>query len=599
MENEKKFSRAKKWLAIIAGLLVVCTVLMWGIATNWGSVKITRVSIAGNNGTTMTAIQFIPKGVSAENPAPVVLTNHGANNSAYSEFVYGLEFARRGYVVFCCDQPNSGEAPINTNDSFRNIFDSWIDYAHSQKYIDGRVVVTGLSRGGMNLNAFLMDSEFSAKIDCAVNIVGAGGLRSSTVPFGTNFCAVWAAADGIDANSFFGYDENGVDKRLLMVRELLGDNSYEYGTLLGSFEDGTAMQFNAVFAVHPFCYIFKGVHSTMYNFVGKAVPTGTSLAPDNLVYKTFLLVSWICCFLFICMGATFASMMASAPGFCTSMQTQLPAGQAVGAKKRAIRIAMDLVVPFVFYPIFATLVSKATFLNVIFRCTSINPIIGWLLFVAIFGAASLYVRTKNIKKERKLNAADFGMGNADDKKIISWNRVKNGAVIGIITTIVLFVWVAVVIDITGINYSANAFAFFTRMTPQRFVRGLPYLVVILPIVLMININIATIRRFPDTGSETRDTTRDIVYNILLATVPLMTIMFCYYGVGLIRGTGIGLLLGGWQTAINYTLGFPFMKGSSVGISTFLNRKTGNIWAGVFTATLILGLFTITAPMMAS
>lgn len=69
--------------------------------------------------------------------------------------------------------------------------------------------------------------------------------------------------------------------------------------------------------------------------------------------------------------------------------------------------------------------------------------------------------------------------------------------------------------------------------------------------------------------------------------------------GLIRGTGIGLLPGGWQTAINYTLGFPFMMGSSVGISTFLNRKTGNIWAGVFTATLILGLFTITAPMMAS
>ena len=137
------------------------------------------------------------------------------------------------------------------------------------------------------------------------------------------------------------------------------------------------------------------------------------------------------------------------------------------------------------------------------------------------------------------------------------------------------------------------------MTPQRFLRGIPYLIVILPIVLMININIATVRRFPDTGHETRDTIRDIVYNILLATIPLMVIMFCYYGVGLIRGTGIGLLPGPWQTAINYTLGFPFMMGSSVGISTFLNRKTGNIWAGVFTATLILGLFTITAPMMAS
>lgn len=595
--DTNKFRTAKKWLAIVAALLILCTILMWGIASGWGDVKIERVSIAGNNGDTMTAVQFIPKGVNADNPAPVVITNHGANNSAYSEFVYGLEFARRGYVVFCCDQPKSGEAPINVNDTSRNVFDSWIEYARSQKYIDGRVVVTGLSKGGMDLNSFLMDPEFSGKIDCAVNIVGAGGLRESTVPFGTNFCAVWAAADGIDANSYFGYDENGVDKRLHMVRELLGDDSYEFGTTLGSFEDGTAIQFNTVFAVHPFCYIFEGIHSTMYEFVEQAVPSGTTLASDDLVYPVFLLISWICCFLFICMGALFAYMLAAAPGFATSMVTVLPNVQPIGAKKRAVRIALDLIVPFVFYPIFATLISKATWLNTIFRCTSINPIIGWLFFVMLFGAANIYIRTRKIKAERTLTASDFGMGT--ESKIFDRRRIANGAIIGVITTIVLFTWIAAVINVTGINYSANAFAYFTRITPERLIRAIPYLIVILPIVLVININVATVRRFPDTGHETRDTVRDIVYNIALATIPLMIIMFCYYGVGLIRGDGIGLLPGPWQTAINYTLGFPFMMGSSVGISTFLYRKTGNIWAGVFTATLILGLFTITAPMMAS
>lgn len=597
METNIKFRTAKKWLAIVAALLILCTILMWGIASGWGDVKIERVSIAGNNGDTMTAVQFIPKGVNADNPAPVVLTNHGANNSAYSEFVYGLEFARRGYVVFCCDQPKSGEAPINVNDTSRNVFDSWLDYALSQKYIDGRVVVTGLSKGGMDLNSFLMDPKFSAKIDCAVNIVGAGGLRESTTPFGTNFCAVWAAADGIDANSFFGYDENGVDKRLFMVRELLGDDSYEFGTTLGSFEDGTAIQFNTVFAVHPFCYIFEGIHSTMYEFVEQAVPSGTTLASDDLVYPSFLLVSWICCFLFICMGALFAYMLTAAPGFSTSMVVALPNVQPIGAKKRAVRIALDLIVPFVFYPIFATLISKATWLNTIFRCTSINPIIGWLFFVMLFGAANIYIRTRKIKAERPLTAADFGMGT--ESKVLDRRRIVNGAIIGVITTVVLFTWIAAVINVTGINYSANAFAYFTRITPERLIRAIPYLIVILPIVLVININVATVRRFPDTGHETRDTIRDVAYNIALAIIPLMIIMFCYYGVGLIRGTGIGLLPGPWQTAINYMLGFPFMMGSSVGISTFLYRKTGNIWAGVFTATLILGLFTITAPMMAS
>lgn len=106
------------------------------------------------------------------------------------------------------------------------------------------------------------------------------------------------------------------------------------------------------------------------------------------------------------------------------MQTLLPDGKAIGAGKRAGRIAMDLIVPFVFYPIFATLISKAKFLNGIFRCTSINPIIGWLFFVAIFSAVMLYIRVNNIKKERKVTAADFGMGNPEDTKIINWNRVK-------------------------------------------------------------------------------------------------------------------------------------------------------------------------------
>lgn len=335
----------------------------------------------------------------------------------------------------------------------------------------------------------------------------------------------------------------------------------------------------------------------MYEFVEQAVPSGTTLASDDLVYPSFLLVSWICCFLFICMGALFAYMLTAAPGFSTSMVVALPNVQPIGAKKRAVRIALDLIVPFAFYPIFATLISKATWLNTIFRCTSINPIIGWLFFVMLFGAANIYIRTRKIKAERPLTAADFGMGT--ESKVLDRRRIVNGAIIGVITTVVLFTWIAAVINVTGINYSANAFAYFTRITPERLIRAIPYLIVILPIVLVININVATVRRFPDTGHETRDTIRDVAYNIALAIIPLMIIMFCYYGVGLIRGTGIGLLPGPWQTAINYTLGFPFMMGSSVGISTFLYRKTGNIWAGVFTATLILGLFTITAPMMAS
>ncbi len=113
-----------------------------------------------------------------------------------------------------------------------------------------------------------------------------------------------------------------------------------------------------------------------------------------------------------------------------------------------------------------------------------------------------------------------------------------------------------------------------------------------------NINVSTVRRFANTGNETVDILLEEIVNILISIVPLILYFIEYFVVAYYRGTGVSLLQGGWEMSLNNSLGFPFMMGSSVGISTYLSRKTGNIWSGIFTATLILGIFTITAPLMA-
>ena len=594
MDTSKKFRTAKKWLAIVAALLILCTILMWGIASGWGDVIIERVSILGSNGSTMTAIQLVPRGVSVENPAPVVLTNHGANNSGYSELVFGIELARRGYVVFCCDQPSAGEAPINKTDSAVINAESWIDYALSQKYCDGRIVVTGLSRGGTTLASVL--NEYGNKIDCAVNIVGAGGVMQLKLPINFNFCSILADADGIDATSY-GYVD-GHDTRLDKIREVLGKPDYEFGDMLGSFNEGNALQINSVRSIHPLCYLFDTVHSTMYDFVGNAVPTSTSITSDNLIYKTFLLVSWICCFLFVCLAAQLVRVFATSPCFASSMITKLPKAKPISGKKRTINAVVDLAIPIILLPFVFMLVSKMSWIQSIFRCTAANSVIAWLLVIAMFSFIVLMFRTRRMRKERTLKASDFGMGGDDEIQIWNKNRILNGFFIAVITTVIMFTWITAVISLTGINYSAHAFAYFTRITPERLLRGIPYVIIIIPIVLMININVATVRRFPDKSRVIPNTVKEIVLNIFLAITPLILYLLEYLAVGYFRGTGESLLTGSWQMALNNSLGFPFMMGASVGISTYLNRKTGNIWSGVFTASFILGLFTITAPLMA-
>ncbi len=597
---EEKFKKAKRVICITAAILVLCTVLMWGIASGWGSVKIERVSIAGNEGTAMKAIQLVPRGVDQTNPAPVVLTNHGNTNSAYSELVFGLEFARRGYVVFLCDQPNAGESHIYgpdnaaANRSNVTFVESWIDYAHSQRYCDGRIIVTGVSRGGVTLGS-IVNSDYVNKIDCAVNIVMSPTTKQLKLPIGANYVGIWADADASDFYAGASWVD-GTDSRLAMVRAALNDASYEFGEIVGSFNDKTAIQFNVVRAVHPVNYLFTTVHSAMYSFVGQAVPTATTIAPDDLVFLNFVRISYVCAVLLICLGAQLAYLLAVAPGFRSVMMNNVPGVEKTGAKKRAIRILTDLLVPFVLFPIVAGYVKKANWLTPVFRCAAANPVIFWLLAVAVFGAIMIWIRSAKTRKTRSLTAADFGMGEAGDK-IVDWKRIGNGAVIGVIATVFLFAWISAVVDITGINYSANAFAYLTRLTPERFVRGIPYILVIIPIVLVININIATTRRIPDSGRPNRDMIRDIAYNVSLSILPLTFLLGAYFVVGYMRGTGEGLFTGAWNTSMNQALGFPFMMGSSVGISTYLYRKTGNIWAGVFTSALVLGFFTMTPLSM--
>ena len=592
MENEKKFSRAKKWLAIIAGLLVVCTVLMWGVATGWGSVKVDRIKIVGNGGEQYSALQLTPVGVNEANPAPAVIVNHGGSNTAFSELVFGIEYARRGYVAILCDQINAGETTIGGNSTAVQLIESWLDFARSQKYIT-QIAETGLSKGGLSV-AQVINDGYVDKMDCVITIVSGMALDSiKEYPIGTNFLEVLADADGYDANGI--YDMSVYDTRVDSVRVKTGLSDYEFGDMLGSFEDKTAFKAVSVRSVHGYCYVYPTIHAAVYDFLGQAIPTGTNIAPEDHIYPLWLLVNGICCVLFVLFGLTFAYVMVLSPGRRDVLMTARAIAPAVTKGQRAAQVAMDLVVPFLLFGLVTPLMAKMTFLRTkVFRCTAVNSTILWLLAVAMFGAIVFVIRNRQAIKSHTFDASAIS-GCGADVKMFDFRKIKAALFVAIVTTLVMFGIINIVISVTGLNYQINGFAFFSRMNAQRFLRALPYVLVIIPIVLMINISIATTRRLKETGNECVDMAKSIIFNILISIIPLCVLMFCYFGVGYMRGNGIALLPAAFQTSMNTVIAFPFMMSSSVGISTYLYRKTGNIWTGTFVAALILGFFTLSAP----
>ena len=79
MEKVKK--QAKIWLCIGIALMLLASIVVSAVQTNGGKVDMQELMFETDAGYTMSAYIFIPEGVSAENPAPAIVTSHGYLNN--------------------------------------------------------------------------------------------------------------------------------------------------------------------------------------------------------------------------------------------------------------------------------------------------------------------------------------------------------------------------------------------------------------------------------------------------------------------------------------------------------------------------------------
>lgn len=111
--NERAVKERKgaiRFFSICLAVIMVCTIFIWGFQSDWGKVKIKRLTLSGPNGSTISTLMYTPKTATDENPAPVALILHGRSNHAHSNDTWSMELARRGYVVLSPDLQGGGES---------------------------------------------------------------------------------------------------------------------------------------------------------------------------------------------------------------------------------------------------------------------------------------------------------------------------------------------------------------------------------------------------------------------------------------------------------------------------------------------------------
>ena len=220
----KKEMRITPQKAFVFSLLftLLFTALSGAILRNWGNVSISTVNLGTRNGNQVAARIFKPDSATADNPAPAVILTHGltVNKESYSQ--YGLELARRGFVVILPDMLNHGDseitgaeiyfAPAEVNDAYGSY--AAVKYAGTLDYVDqSQIGVAGHSAGGQSANNCVkMDNQEENPILSAVYLI-------SSDPVFTDDTGAWANIYGsrdfgvyytIYDNVYFkGIDYNG------------------------------------------------------------------------------------------------------------------------------------------------------------------------------------------------------------------------------------------------------------------------------------------------------------------------------------------------------------------------------------------------------
>ncbi len=247
--------RAVLWIILSIVVIFVGSLIAFLVQTDFGRVQVKEVKFLSSDGKLLSAYLFLPRGVSAEKPAPAVLTMHGYINSKETQSGFNIEFARRGYVVLAMDMAGHGyseQIKGGVANPARGAEDGLL-YLSSLPFVDKQnIAVEGHSMGGWST---LTAAGRHPDLVKTVIIVGSSsetyGAPKVTLESGFNFAVIFSKYDefsrlmwGVEIPSdivktaklktAFGTTEDVVPKRLY-----------------GSFENETARKLYIPNCTHP------------------------------------------------------------------------------------------------------------------------------------------------------------------------------------------------------------------------------------------------------------------------------------------------------------------------------------------------------------
>ncbi|UYP45740.1 hypothetical protein NEF87_002025 [Candidatus Lokiarchaeum ossiferum] len=259
-----KPSKDEITLMVMITVIFVSSIFSSLLQSNFGNTHIEYIQVADEYGNAITGKLYRPTTATYNNPAPGIILCHGMNNDKDTEGPLAMELAKRGFVVIAVDQQNHGDSDIGSDvlGDFLGTSDTREDdtiganamyqYLKSAEFVDGtQMGIVGHSMGGSTARKLALLNP-----DHRAVIIQAGGPDDLTEVLGmNNYLDIWPLYEELFINpmesraDFLARGKSMIESNLDLIGETprgeCVDETY------GVFANGTAQRYALCKCTHP------------------------------------------------------------------------------------------------------------------------------------------------------------------------------------------------------------------------------------------------------------------------------------------------------------------------------------------------------------
>lgn len=568
-------------LISLAGMILL-SLLNWGIISDWGNVKIKRIEQIGDDGSTYTALLYVPQSATNDSPAPAIYMVHGGSGNARNHESWCMELSRRGYVCLAvdyfgggnADNPNTaGATDISTLP--KGIHEQFVRYLLNMPIVDENQFLTAGHSLGCDSAAYIAEN-WDAR-GCMVY----GGSANHVIPF------IQMAYGTGEYTTLEAQLTNFVKSAQVNGFPIENTSDVEIGQLYGSFESGKAMRFVNIDRMrHEAPFFHTGAIYYLLDFAQQALERTADLAPNNQIWMwkevigLFGIISYVVCLI------NFALFLIEDTKVFSILKQPLPRNIGLRGVGLIISYAAAIIFPLIILRTgaFGLVKILTDVKSTIFRLGVTKHALMYTLGMALLGCIMLVLYIFTEGKKQKATIRDLGL-TIDGSTTINGELIWKSLLLAVLVicagqAFLTFQSRALGTEFYCIIFSAKEIP----MTKIRFFT--PYVLIWLPCFVVTAISLNVERRLPSTGSENLDTLIACSVNALMNCL-VITIVIIIQNYIQVRTQGSGAYtFQDWGIEICRTWGMPAMTAIAGAGQTYVYRKTGHIWLSAF----LLALF---------